>query len=189
MSSNASCVGKPPLVFIGLDDVGKSGETGKVCVEAARELSKRGYGKISVYSVDLVNPRLLEKGCKNIAWAIAVEADPGIVLSVVGELAVKKSGPESNPGAAVLLDSPPAAELVALAERIAKERVFREEVYRAAEAYNVELWELGGDGAGVVGAFAAAVLASARRAREVPLPFNSGRVAHTSGADEVNSFT
>jgi len=46
--------------------------------------------------------------------------------------------------------------------------VSREEVYRVAEAYDVELWELGGDGAGVIGAFAAAVLASAGAATEVP---------------------
>jgi len=166
--SNLTWIGKPPLVFVGLDDIGTGGRTGLVCREAAQELSKRGYRKVSIYSVKLVNPDLLGKDCENTAWALAVEADPGLVLSIVGELAVEESIQDSNPGAAILLDSPPAEELVALATRATREIVSREEVYRVAEAYDVELWELGGDGAGVIGAFDAAVLASAGAATEVP---------------------
>ncbi len=166
-----AAVGGVPTAYIGLDGVeGPDGVgTGEVCREAVSRLISAGAGGIAVYAVRLAPPSLVGRGEENVAWALEARGDPWDLLEELGELVAEMSGPGSGPGLALVLDSPPADRLVALAERITREPVSLEEVRRVAESHGVELWELGGDGSGAIGAFAAAVLSSAGLAERVEL--------------------
>ncbi len=162
-------VGSPPIVYIGADDLGGEVGTGEICREGAVNLGSLSLSEVRLFRTKLAPPSVIGRGDENVAWAIEARGDPWTLLEEFGSLVAEKSGPESNPGLALLLDSPPPDPLVALAERICRERVSIEEVYKAAEAHGVELWELGGAGSGVIGAFAAAVLSSVGMAERVPL--------------------
>ena len=168
-SGSRTWVGKPPTVYMGADDLGDDAGTGEICVEGVERLESLSLNGIRLFRVKLADPSLIGRGRENVAWAIEARGDPWVLLEEFGSIVVDRSGPESNPGLALLLDSPPADALVELAERIRRERVALEEVYRVAEAHGVELWELGGSGLGVIGAFAAAVLSSAGVAEGVPI--------------------
>ncbi|RLG37491.1 MAG: hypothetical protein DRO01_07120 [Thermoproteota archaeon] len=161
-------VGKPPTVYIGADDLEDDAETGGICAEGVERLKSLSLTGVRLFRVKLADPSLVGRGRENVAWAIEACGDPWVLLEEFGSIVTDRSGPESNPGLALLLDSPPAEALVELAERIRRERVTLEEVHRVAEAHGVELWELGGSGLGVIGAFAAAVLSSAGVAEGVP---------------------
>ncbi len=160
-------VGKPPTVYIGADDLGDDAGTGEICVEGVEHLKSFSPTGVRLFRVKLADPSLIGRGRENMAWAIEARGDPWLLLEEFGSIVADRSGMDSNPGLALLLDSPPTDALVELAERIRRERVALAEVHRVAEAYGVELWELGGSGLGVIGAFAAAVLSSAGVAEEV----------------------
>jgi len=78
-----------------------------------------------------------------------------IVISAVKELRV----PESNTGV-VLLNGQVSRKAIELAMRIKKFKIEKSEVLEIAENEGIQLFEIGGNGQGIIGAFAAAVLAS-----------------------------
>ena len=154
-----------PLLYIGVDDADGEGapDTEDVALEAGRALLSAGR-EVSIWRLDI--PRSAAPRWDNgpSAYAVSVRADPGEALDVAGGVVADLSSDESSPGLALVIDEAPPG-LVMLAEDGLERVLSLDEVRSACEGTNVQLWELGGDGLGAVGAFMAAVLGSVGRCR------------------------
>jgi len=137
-----------PMVFLGIDDVGITEEIMKKIRQA---LESRGMKTSEVHGFDVLRGR---------AWASLTLGDPGVVADLAGEVA-SLSG-EGNPGMVLVIDGVDKTA-AALAEDIRRREISKDEIYGIANIFrNIWLFELGGDGQGVIGAFAAAVLLACR---------------------------
>ena len=159
------------FAFIGVDDtdsnkekVGGTGKgTGKVARKIAEVLLEEGYRVMWVLRHQMLRSGEISAPGNNSSKSITIivnsregaERALGIAADIVRELAA----PDSNAGLALLVGMPP-YEALCLAHRIRVELVSTDEVLRIAGACGVRAIPLLGDGSGVIGAFAAAVLAS-----------------------------
>jgi len=160
------------LAFVGIDDTdakeagarGSGRGTGRVAREAACELIKAGFKVRWVLRHQLVSREFVRtpgnNSSKSITLEVCDEAEALDALNVVESVVRELSSPESNAGIALCTATPPPPKALKLAEGVKVRLVSIDEVYRAAEECGVELRPVLGDGSGVVGAFAAAVLAA-----------------------------
>jgi len=158
-----------PVLWIGLDDLDgeDSEDTGSIASKIANELRLQGLS-VEIFKLQL--PKLDDIGFDNdnAAFAIKVRMDPGEAMDFIGELVTEFSSIESDPGLAIVMDRAfPLA--VKLAKASLNSKVPKELVLEVSEQTGIQLLELGGNGDGIIGAFAAAVLASVGYAEEVKI--------------------
>ncbi len=160
------------LAFIGIDDTdsrkakarGSGRGTGRVAREAARELMITGFKVLWVLRHQMINRELVNTPGNNSSKSVTIEVGDyleatqalDIVESVVKDLA----SPDSNAGVALCVTTPPPPKALRLAEEIRERLVGIDEVEEVADECGIELRALAGDGSGVIGAFAASVLAA-----------------------------
>ena len=158
-----------PMLWIGLDDLDgeDSEDTGSIASKIAHQLRLQGYS-VEVFKLQL--PKLKEIGFDNdnVAYAIKVRMDPGEAMDFVGGLVMDLSSNESDPGLAIVMDRAfPLA--VKLAKASLNSKIPKELVLEVSEQTGIQLLELGGNGDGVIGAFAVAVLASVGYAEKLQI--------------------
>ncbi len=138
-----------PLVFLGIDDMETTEE---IIRKIKKVLESGGIRTGEIRGFDVLRGR---------AWASLALGDPGIIADLAGEV-VSLLG-EGNPGMVLVIDGVDRAAAV-LAEGIRKKEVSKNEIYNMADMFrNIWLFELGGNGQGIIGAFAAAVLLACKR--------------------------
>ncbi len=199
------------LAFIGIDDTdaktikasatGKG--TGKVAREAANALLDAGYSVLWVLRHQMLKSEKIDTPGNNSSKSVTLRVnslrDALHALAIVARLVKNIASPESNAGLALLVGSPPPYDALRLAIKAKNELVSINEVLSIASNCGVRIINLLGNGSGIIGAFAAAVLASTgndgrvldipskdiRRLREKVVPV--GRLLE-SGVAEVRSL-
>ncbi|MEB2793273.1 MAG: hypothetical protein G5Z42_01740 [Caldisphaeraceae archaeon] len=174
------------LAFIGIDDTdvrkekvsGAGKGTGRVAREAAKTLLNAKYSVLWVLRHQMLEPEKLNISSNNSSKSITLEVksqeEAEHALRIVTDVVRELAAPESNAGLALLIGVPPSAKALHLAMKAKNEFVNLDEVVRVADACDIRIIKLLGDGSGIVGAFAAAVLASTG---------NDGRVLDISSGE------
>lgn len=160
------------LAFIGIDDTdarkekvsGTGKGTGRVAREAAKALLKAGYSVLWVLRHQMLKSgRISTPGnnsSKSVTLKVKSREDAENALRIAADVVRELAAPDSNAGLALLVGTPPPDEALHLARKAKREFVSVDEVLRVANACGIHVIKLLGSGSGVVGAFAAAVLAS-----------------------------
>ncbi len=160
------------LAFIGIDDTdarkgkvsGSGRGTGRVAREAAKALLNAGYEVLWVLRHQMLkSDRISTPGnnsSKSVTLKVKSRREVEHALRITTDIVRELAAPDSNAGIALLVGTPPPGEALRLAMRAKKEFVSLNEVLRVASACGIRIIKLLGNGSGVVGAFAAAVLAS-----------------------------
>lgn len=151
------------ILFIGLDDTDilESPGTGHLARDIAAILANR-FELIGVTRHQLLNDPRVPMTAKNSANVIHLRSgdSPDLVqlADEVTGLMQARFQPGSDPGLCVTIAPPPAT--VAFGRKAQTELVTIAEARSLAAAHNLILRPLGGDGGGIIGALAAASLAS-----------------------------
>ena len=109
---------------------------------------------------------------KSITLEVKSREEAENALRVVTDIIRKLATHDSNAGLALLVGTPPSSEALQLAIKVKKEFVNPDEILRVASTCDIHIIKLLGNGSGIVGAFAAAVLASTGndgRVLDIPL--------------------
>ncbi len=132
--------------------------------EAARALLKAGYSVLWVLRHQMLKSDEIStpgnNSSKSITLRVGSREDAEHAFSIATDVVRELAAPDSNAGLALLVGTPPPHEALRLARRAKEEFVSVDEVLRVAGTCGIRVIKLLGNGAGVVGAFAAAVLAS-----------------------------
>jgi len=82
------------------------------------------------------------------------------ILEKTVRIVDKLAASNSNAGVALSFKSPPPDELLQIALKVRRKLVSRKEIIEAADKHSITLLQLRGDGSGIIGVFAASILAS-----------------------------
>jgi len=160
------------LTFIGIDDTdtrkekvsGTGRGTGRVAREAARALLNAGYDVLWVLRHQMLKSERIStpgnNSSKSVTLKVRSREDAEHALRIVTNVVQVLAAPDSNAGLALLVGTPPPSKALYLAVKAKRELVGLNEVLRVASIYGIRVIKLLGNGSGIVGAFAAAVLAS-----------------------------
>ncbi|MEB3691911.1 MAG: hypothetical protein G5Z42_01115 [Caldisphaeraceae archaeon] len=163
---------KEILAFIGIDDTdtrkgkvsGAGKGTGRVAREAAKALLNAGYRVLWVLRHQMLKSERISTPGNNSSKSVTLEVksreEAERALRIVTDVVRKLAAPNSNAGLALLIGVPPSGKALHLAMKAKKEFVSLDEVLRVANACDIHAIKLLGNGSGIIGAFAAAVLAS-----------------------------
>ncbi len=160
-----------PMTFIGIDDTDAKGikvkgsrrGTGRVARAVADELMSLGFDVLWILRHQMFKSSLIRTPGNNSAKSVTIAATSiedakrafDVAVKAVGELAA----PDSDAGVALLVGTP-SVEALSLARRIQGEYVELTKVLETAERSGVSVARIGNEGMGIIGAFAASVLAS-----------------------------
>ncbi|MCS7365510.1 MAG: hypothetical protein NDF54_08750 [archaeon GB-1867-035] len=161
------------LIFVGIDDTdmkfkstrGLKIGTGRVAREAAAKLLAEGFIVLWVTRHQLVkSEKTICTSGKNSskAMTLSLKFDDELkkAVEIILDVVKNLSTSDSNAGVAVNCMFPPPREALKLALRIKRELVSLEEIIDVSKDHNIQLYPLCGSGIGVIGAFAASILAS-----------------------------
>ena len=158
-------------LYIGIDDTDSPNKdlqeekkgTGRIARETAKLLQTKFNFTILGVTRHQLPKHILKVKTNNSSKCIHAETDKSLdtteLVSFLTSELKKEIHPKSSTGIAIL-QGLASKEAVKLAREIQKDRVDMEDVYDLARGENITLTKVNGNGSGIIGAFAAVVLAS-----------------------------